>query len=137
MQKREFLFVSWAAFVISFGFVLISIWNNDDWALIDRGYYTICLGWLTFSVFSLVGLTGLKNNGVKIAGEFIFFSWLSTIASLGIGMISVNNTDWVLMEKGYYWMGFLFTAFTTYVLVKVLRMNQAEEKDEEDFPEED
>ena len=130
MQKREVLFVAWAAFIVSFGFVLISIWNNDDWALIDRGYYTICLGWLTFSVFALVNLTSLKQTGVKIAGEFIFFSWLSTIAAFGIGMISINNTDWILMEKGYYWMGLLFTAYTTYMLVNALRVTPELVEDE-------
>lgn len=124
MQNKDFLFVAWAAFVVSFAFVLISIWNNVDWALIDRGYYTICLGWITFSVFALVNLMSLRSDGMKVAGEFIFFSWLSTAASIIIGMVSVNNTDWILMEKGYYWMGFLFTAFTTYVLVKAIRDKQ-------------
>jgi len=124
MQNKEFLFVAWAAFIVSFAFVLISIWNNEEWELIDRGYYTICLGWITFSVFALVNLVSLKSEGMKVAGEFIFFSWISTVAALMIGMISVNNTEWVLMEKGYYWMGFLFTSFTTYVLVKAIRDKQ-------------
>lgn len=124
MQNKEFLFVAWVAFIVSFAFVLISIWNNEEWELIDRGYYTICLGWITFSVFALVNLVSLKSEGMKVAGEFIFFSWISTVAALLIGMISVNNTEWVLMEKGYYWMGFLFTSFTTYVLVKAIRDKQ-------------
>lgn len=130
MINKDFLFVAWAAFVVSFAFVLISVWNNVDWTLIDRGYYTICLGWITFSVFALVNLMSLKSEGTKIAGEFLFFAWLSTAASIIIGMVSVNNTEWVLMEKGYYWMGFLFTSFSTYVLVKAIRDRQTNENDD-------
>ncbi|WP_332651418.1 YiaA/YiaB family inner membrane protein [Lysinibacillus sp. 54212] len=125
MQQKEFFVLSWAGFLVSFGFVLISIWNNDDWMLVERGFYTICLGWLTYSAFALVNVLSNRREGGKTGIEFVFLTWLSFIAAFAIGMISVYNTEWVLLEKGFYWMGLLFCTFTTITLAKEIRGRQS------------
>lgn len=125
MQQKEFFFLSWAGFLVSFSFVLIRIWNNDDWMLVERGFYTICLGWLTYSSFALVNVLSIRREGGKTGVEFVFLTWLSFIAAFAIGMISVYNTEWVLLEKGFYWMGLLFCTFTTITLAKEIRARQS------------
>ncbi|WP_391369875.1 YiaA/YiaB family inner membrane protein [Lysinibacillus sp. KU-BSD001] len=128
MQQKEFFFLSWAGFLVSFCFVLISIWNNDDWMLVERGFYTICLGWLTYSSFALVNVLRNRREGGKTGTEFVFLTWISFIAAFSIGMIAVYNTTWVLLEKGYYWMGLLFCTFTTLTLAKEIRDRQSNTK---------
>ncbi|MFP3918134.1 YiaA/YiaB family inner membrane protein [Lysinibacillus telephonicus] len=123
MQSKEFFFLTWAAFLVSFSFVLIAIWNTD-WMLVERGFYTICLGWITFSAFSLVKVLRDRNEGIKTAPEYLFLAWLSMIVSFSIGMIAVWNTEWIFVEKGYYWMGILFTTYTSVALAKVIRDRQ-------------
>lgn len=123
MQSKEFFFLTWAAFLVSFSFVLIAIWNTD-WMLVERGFYTICLGWITFSAFSLVKVLRDRQEGIKTAPEYLFLSWLSMIVSFSIGMIAVWNTEWIFVEKGYYWMGILFTTYTSVSLAKVIRDRQ-------------
>lgn len=125
MQQKEFFFLSWGGFLVSFAFVLISIWNNEDWMLVERGFYTICLGWLTYSSFALVNVLSNRREGGKTGVEFVFLTWLSFLAAFAIGMISVYNTEWVLLEKGYYWMGLLFCTFTTITLAREIRVRQS------------
>lgn len=123
MQQKEFFFIAWCAFIVSFSFVLISIWNTE-WILVERGFYTICIGWITYSSFALVKVLRDKSEGIKSAAEFTFLTWASFIASFAIGMIAVWNTEWILLEKGYYWMGILFTMFTSITLAKEVRDRQ-------------
>lgn len=123
MQSKEFFFLTWFAFLVSFSFVLIAIWNAE-WLLVERGFYTVCLGWITFSAFSLVKVLRDRNEGIKTGNEYLFLAWLSMIASFSIGMIAIWNTEWLLVEKGYYWMGILFTTYTSVALAKVIRDRQ-------------
>ena len=106
-----------ATFIVAFSFTLIAIWNTE-WQLVEKGFYTIVLGWITFSAFSLVKTLRDKSEGLKVSGEYIFLAWLSTLASFGIGMIAIWNTEWVLVEKGYYWLGLLFVSYTAFALSK-------------------
>ncbi|MFJ8234992.1 YiaA/YiaB family inner membrane protein [Ureibacillus sp. NPDC094379] len=124
MQSKEFFFLTWFAFLVSFSFVLIAIWNTQ-WMLVEKGFYTVSLGWITFSAFSIVKVLRDRHEGIKTASEYIFLAWLSMVASFSIGMIAVWNTEWQLVEKGYYWMGILFTTYTSIALAKVIRDRQA------------
>ncbi len=123
MRSNEFFFLTWAAFLIGFAFVLIAIWNTD-WMLVEQGFYTIILGWITFSSFSLVKSIRDKIENIKVSKEYLALCWLSVIASFGIGMISVWNTDWELVEKGYYWLGIIFVMYTSFALSKEIRDRQ-------------
>lgn len=123
MKSKEFYFLTWAAFIVAFSFTLIAIWNTE-WQLVEKGFYTIVLGWITFSAFSLVKTLRDKSEGLKVSGEYIFLAWLSTLASFGIGMIAIWNTEWVLVEKGYYWLGLLFVSYTAFALSKEIRDRQ-------------
>ncbi len=123
MKTNEFFFLTWAAFLTGFGFVLVAIWNTD-WQLVERGFYTILLGWITFSAFSLVKTIRDQHDGIKVTKEYLLLCYLSTIASFGIGMISVWNTEWELVEKGYYWLGIIFVLYTSFALSKEIRDRQ-------------
>ncbi|MGX9135658.1 YiaA/YiaB family inner membrane protein [Rummeliibacillus sp. JY-2-4R] len=123
MRSNEFFFLTWAAFLIGFAFVLIAIWNTD-WMLVEQGFYTIILGWITFSSFSLVKTIRDKRENIKVSKEYLALCWLSVVASFGIGMISVWNTDWELVEKGYYWLGIIFVMYTSFALSKEIRDRQ-------------
>ncbi|HWI46930.1 MAG TPA: YiaA/YiaB family inner membrane protein [Rummeliibacillus sp.] len=123
MKSNEFFFLTWAAFITGFAFVLIAIWNTD-WMLVERGFYTIVLGWITFSAFSLVKTIRDKKENIRVSKEYLGLCWLSTIASFGIGMISIWNTEWPLVEKGYYWLGIIFVMYTSFALSKEIRDRQ-------------
>lgn len=123
MKSKEFYFLTWLAFIVAFSFTLIAIWNTE-WILVEKGFYTIVLGWVTFSAFSLVKTLRDKSEGIKVSGEYVFLAWLSTLASFGIGMISIWNTEWILVEKGYYWLGLIFVTYTSFALSKEIRDRQ-------------
>jgi uncharacterized membrane protein YiaA len=67
-----------------------------------------------------------KRNTV----EFLFLAWTSLILSLAFVIVGIWNTEWELVEKGYYAGTFLWSLFSAVVLSKVIRDNQ-EDKDEE------
>ncbi len=92
--------------------------------LVERGFYTIILGWITFSSFSLVKTLRDKREKMKVSTEYLALCWLSTIASFGIGIISIWNTKWPLVEKGYYWLGLIFVMYTSFALAKEIRDRQ-------------
>lgn len=52
MRTKEFYFLTWVAFIVSFSFTLIAIWNTE-WMLVEKGFYTSVIGWITFSAFTL------------------------------------------------------------------------------------
>lgn len=121
LAKNSFFALTWFAFILSFSFVLIGIWNNDDWQLVEKGFYTTTLGWITFSAISLVKTLYDINEGVKTSPVYVFFAWLSAIISISIAVIAVYNTEWVLVEKGYYWLGIAFISYTSFALMKEMR----------------
>lgn len=123
MKSKEFYFLTWIAFILAFSFTLVAIWNTE-WILVEKGFYTIVIGWITFSAFSLVKTLRDKMEGVKVTGEYIFLTWASTLASFAIGMIAIWNTEWQLVEKGYYWLGIIFITYTSFALSKEIRDRQ-------------
>lgn len=106
-------------FFLSFGYVLLAI-RYAEWALVEKGFYTVCLCWITFSAFSLVKVLRDRQEGLKTAGEYRFLAWISMVASFSIGMIAIWNADWLLVE-----MGLLFTTYTSISLAKVIRDRHA------------
>ena len=97
-------------------FTIISIWNNGaEWMLLERGYYTF--GVLTvavsllFATKSVIDKVEFKRETIPdfiIMGISVIFSIISVIFMA----ISIRNTQWVLLEKGYYWMGLFFVSVT-------------------------
>lgn len=123
MRSKEFYFLTWLACIVSFSFVLVAVWNTE-WMLVEKGFYTILLGWITFSAFSLVKTLRDRSEGIKTSPEYIFLAWSSMLASFSIGMIAIWNTEWELVEKGYYWLGILFVTYSSVGLSKELRDRQ-------------
>jgi uncharacterized membrane protein YiaA len=97
-------------------FTIISIWNNGiEWMLLERGYYTF--GVLTvavtmlFATKSIIDRTELKRTTLPdtlMLGLSVIFAVIVVIFMA----ISIRNTEWVLLEKGYYWMGLFFVSVT-------------------------
>ena len=97
-------------------FTIISIWNNGiEWMLLERGYYTF--GILTVAVTmlfctkSIIDRTELKRTTLPdnlMLGLSVIFAVIAVIFMA----ISIRNTEWVLLEKGYYWMGLFFVSVT-------------------------
>lgn len=127
MKSKEFFFLTWLACIVSFSFVLVAIWNTE-WILVEKGFYTVVLGWITFSAFSLVKTLRDRSDGIKTSPEYIFLAWTSILASFSIGMIAIWNTEWELVEKGYYWLGILFVTYSSFALSKELRDRQDEKE---------
>jgi len=51
-NTMAFTFLAWASFILSFGFLLVAVWNAD-WALVEKGFYAGCFIWGIFSAFVL------------------------------------------------------------------------------------
>lgn len=98
-------------------FTIISIWNNGiEWMLLERGYYTF--GVLTvavtmlFATKSIIDRTELKRTALPdtlMLGLSVIFAVIAVIFMA----ISIRNTEWILLEKGYYWMGLFFVSVTS------------------------
>ena len=63
-------------------------------------------------------------------GAFTFLAWGSFILSVGFLLIAIWNTEWALVEKGYYAGVFIWSVYSAFVLSKVIRDN---EEDNEEF----
>lgn len=123
MRTKEFYFLTWVAFIVSFSFTLIAIWNTE-WMLVEKGFYTSVIGWITFSAFTLTKTIRDRYEGIKVTTEYTFLAWVSIVASFSVGIISIWNTEWMLVEKGYYWMGIMFITFSSFALSKETRDRQ-------------
>ena len=113
-------------------FTIISIWNNGiEWILLERGYYTF--GVLTvavtmlFATKSIIDRTELNRTTLPdtlMLGLSVIFAVIAVIFMA----ISIRNTEWVLLEKGYYWMGLFFVSVTAIMfwatLHAVIKENQ-------------
>ena len=60
--------VSLVGLIFSFIFMIVSIWNNTDWMLLERGYYTFGIITVTVSVYIAIQLT-LDFNGTGVLGK--------------------------------------------------------------------
>lgn len=123
MRTKEFYFLTWVAFIVSFSFTLIAIWNTE-WMLVEKGFYTSVIGRITFSAFTLTKTIRDRYEGIKVTTEYTFLAWVSIVASFSVGIISIWNTEWMLVEKGYYWMGIMFITFSSFALSKETRDRQ-------------
>lgn len=61
-----------------------------------------------------------KRNTVA----FTFLAWASFILAVGFFLIAVWNSDWLLVEKGYYAGVFIWAVYSAFVLAKVIRDNE-------------
>lgn len=62
-------------------------------------------------------------------GAFTFLAWGSLILSVSFLLIGIWNTEWQLVEKGYYAGCFLWGIYSAFVLSKVIRDNQEDEEE--------
>lgn len=99
--------------VFSFLFTVVSIWNNTDWMLLERGYYTFGVITVTVSLYIAVQYILEFNNASALGKLNTAVAVLFAVISVIFMIISIRNTEWVLLEKGYYWMGLAFVAVTS------------------------
>lgn len=55
---------------------------------------------------------------------FTFLTWASFILSVAFFVVAIWNTEWMLVEKGYYAGCFMWAIFSAFVLSKVVRDNE-------------
>lgn len=115
-MNKVLLTISGFGLIGSLLFTIISIWNNGaEWLLLERGYYTF--GILTvavsllFTTKSIIDRIELKRVTVPDA-IILGISTIFSIIAIIFMAISIRNTEWVLLEKGYYWMGLFFVSVT-------------------------
>lgn len=60
---------------------------------------------------------------------FTFLSWASFILAISFILVAIWNTEWVLVEKGYYAGCMIWAIYSSFVLSKVIRDNE-DDKDE-------
>ena len=108
MNKILFV-ISLAGLIFSSLFTIVSIWNTE-WMLLERGYYTFgiitVIASLYICVQLLLGVKNTGNLGKLNLGISVIFSFIAIVFMA----ISIRNTEWILLEKGYYWMGLAFVA---------------------------
>lgn len=115
-MNKVLLAISGFGLIGSLLFTIISIWNNGaDWLLLERGYYTfgiltvaVSLLFTTKSIIDRIELKRVAIPDTIILGLSTIFSIVAVIFMA----ISIRNTEWVLLEKGYYWMGLFFVSVT-------------------------
>lgn len=119
--------ISVLGLIFSSIFVVVSIWNTE-WMLLEKGYYTF--GTLTVAVSTylavqfLMGYSHADTLGKLNASIGVIFS----IIALLFMMISVRNTEWILLEKGYYWMGMVFVTLTSAMLSATIKSIMSNEE---------
>ena len=55
---------------------------------------------------------------------FTLLAWASFILSVAFFVIAIWNTEWILVEKGYYAGVFIWAVYSAFVLAKVIRDNE-------------
>ena len=113
--------VSLVGLIFSFIFMIVSIWNNTDWMLLERGYYTFGIITVTVAVYIAIQLT-LDFNVAGVLGKLntVISSFFAGVAIIFMA-ISIRNTEWVLLEKGYYWMGLAFVVITSAMVASTIK----------------
>lgn len=120
--------VSLVGLIFSFIFMIVSIWNNTDWMLLERGYYTFGIITVTVSVYIAIQLTlDFKVTGVLGKLNMAICSIFAGVAIIFMA-ISIRNTEWVLLEKGYYWMGLAFVVITSAMVASTIKTILSGEK---------
>lgn len=125
-MNKILLAISTFGLIGSLLFTIISIWNNGaEWMLLERGYYTfgvltiaVSLLYATKSVIDRVEYRRESVPDFLIMGISVIFSIIAIIFMA----ISIRNTEWVLLEKGYYWMGLFFISVTSIMFWSTLHM---------------
>lgn len=112
MNKVLFV-ISLVGLLFSTLFTIVSIWNNTDWMLLERGYYTFGIITVIVSLYLTVQLLLNINNAGNLGRLNLGVSLIFSIVAIIFMAISIRNTEWVLLEKGYYWMGLAFVAITS------------------------
>ena len=85
----------------------------DISTFIEGGYYTFGVITVTIAVYLAIQLL-VELNNLDILGKFnMFLSVAFAVISIIFMAISIRNTEWVLLEKGYYWMGLGFVTVTS------------------------
>lgn len=121
--------VSFIGLIFSFAFVVISVWNNYDWLLLERGYYTFGIITIAISVYLAIQLVlELKTATMRGKLNMAICAIFAGISIIYIA-ISIRNTEWVLLEKGYYWMGMAFVTITSAMLSATIKSVFIDEKD--------
>lgn len=125
-MNKILLAISTFGLIGSLLFTIISIWNNGaEWMLLERGYYTFgvltvatSLLYATKSVIDKVEYKRDTPPDLLITGISVIFSIIAIIFMA----ISIRNTEWELLEKGYYWMGLFFVSVTAIMFWSTLHM---------------
>ena len=113
--------VSLVGLIFSFIFMIVSIWNNTDWMLLERGYYTFGIITVTASVYIAIQLT-LDYNVAGVLGKLnTAISAIFAGVAIIFMAISIRNTEWILLEKGYYWMGLAFVVITSAMVASTIK----------------
>lgn len=60
---------------------------------------------------------------------FTFLAWASFAISVCFFLIAIWNTEWALVEKGYYAGIFIWAVYSAFVLSKVIRDNEEDRED--------
>ncbi len=105
--------VSLMGLIFSSIFTIVSIWNNIDWLLLERGYYTFGIITIIVTVYIAVQLIlKIKQSSVLGKLNMTILTAFAVVAVIFMA-VSIRNTQWVLLEKGYYWMGLGFVVITS------------------------
>jgi len=68
-------------------------------------------------------------NRRRNTGAFTFLSWGSFVLATGFLLVGIWNTEWQLVEKGFYAGCFLWAIFSAFVLSKVIRDNEEDREE--------
>lgn len=105
--------VSLMGLLFSSIFTIVSIWNNIDWLLLERGYYTFGILTVIVTVYIAVQLIlEIKQSSLLGKINMTIITAFAIVAVIFMA-VSIRNTEWVLLEKGYYWMGLGFVVITS------------------------
>jgi uncharacterized membrane protein YiaA len=60
---------------------------------------------------------------------FTFLSWASFVLSFLFFLVAIWNTEWQLVEKGFYGGVYIWSVYSAFVLSKVIRDNDDDKED--------
>lgn len=129
-MNKFILIISAVGLIFSFAYFNISVWNNIDWLLLERGYYTAMSGIIVFSVISAAKsiTTVVEKGGTKLDRIYAGIASVIAVVSIIYCCVSIYNTDWVYLEKGYYWGATAFitiTAALTWISLEIVARENA------------
>lgn len=132
-MNKFILIISLIGLIFSFGYFNISVWNNVDWMLLERGYYTAMSGIIVFAVISSARsiTTVVERGGTLLDKVYAAIASIIAVVAIIYCCVSIYNTDWVYMEKGYYWGATAFitiTAALTWISLEMVMRDRQPEK---------